>query len=70
MNDIADDAFERQSLIERVGVEHVTSKIKRGPSLSECRECGEPISEQRQALGGVELCVDCQEDEEKRNQRL
>jgi phage/conjugal plasmid C-4 type zinc finger TraR family protein len=30
------------------------------PSLSECAECGEPISEARQkAVPGVQLCLEC-----------
>jgi len=29
-------------------------------SLIECQECGEDIPSQRQAIGGVTRCVDCQ----------
>lgn len=30
------------------------------PSLKECMACGEPISPERQKLGGVVRCIDCQ----------
>lgn len=30
------------------------------PSLTECDDCGEDIPSQRQAIGGVRRCVDCQ----------
>ncbi|WP_171098460.1 DksA/TraR family C4-type zinc finger protein [Ruegeria sp. HKCCD7255] len=34
-----------------------------GESLTHCAECEEPISEKRrQALPGVKLCLDCQQD--------
>lgn len=65
MMDEADQAFERQSLINDICVAHVTGQIRRGPSLTHCQECGDAIPERRQALGGVELCADCQEDKER-----
>lgn len=34
-----------------------------GDSLTHCAECGEPIPEgRRQAVPGVKLCIDCQND--------
>lgn len=30
------------------------------PSLKECIECGEPIPPERQKLGAVVRCIDCQ----------
>ena len=36
------------------------------PPLTECIECGEPIPEARQRLGGVTRCVECQELEDRR----
>jgi len=37
------------------------------PSLSECKECGNEISEARQkAVPGVELCIDCAELSERK----
>ena len=38
-----------------------------GESLSECAECGEPIPEpRRQAIPGVKLCIDCQDERDAR----
>ncbi|MCR9108654.1 DksA/TraR family C4-type zinc finger protein [Marivita sp. XM-24bin2] len=41
-------------------------KLRRSPvgeSLTHCAECEEPIPEKRrQALPGVKLCIDCQQD--------
>ncbi|MBH5329637.1 DksA/TraR family C4-type zinc finger protein [Eikenella sp. S3360] len=40
-----------------------------GESARECDECGEPIPEaRRQALPGVRLCIDCQEEADKQQQ--
>lgn len=37
------------------------------PSLEWCDNCGNPIPQaRREAVPGVELCVDCQRDEEFR----
>ena len=30
------------------------------PSLTECKDCGEPIPPERQKMGGVIYCIDCQ----------
>ena len=36
------------------------ASIPRGPSLSECEECGEPIPLARQqAVAGCTMCIDC-----------
>ncbi|EIE50873.1 hypothetical protein AL036_08940 [Salipiger aestuarii] len=41
-------------------------QARRGPvgeSLAECAECGEPIPQKRRdAIPGVKLCIDCQQD--------
>ena len=43
-------------------------KPTKKPSLEYCDLCAIPIPEaRRQALPGVELCVDCQRDEEFRD---
>lgn len=43
-------------------VERARSRLPRGESARECRECGEPIPEaRRKAVPGVRLCVACQE---------
>lgn len=44
------------------GVAHARSRLPKGPSLSQCEECGAAIPEARQlAIPGVRLCVACQE---------
>jgi phage/conjugal plasmid C-4 type zinc finger TraR family protein len=45
----------------------VRARIKTGPSLAECEECGEPIPEARQkAVAGCTTCIHCQSMLEKR----
>ena len=34
-------------------------------SLTHCKACQEPIPTQRQALGGIERCIDCERDFER-----
>ena len=45
-------------------------KARRGPqgdSLTHCAECDEPIPEARRAaIPGVKLCIDCQQDRDRR----
>lgn len=44
----------------------IRNKIGTGPGLTHCAECGEKIPRaRRQAVPGVQLCVDCQEYAEK-----
>ena len=41
-----------------------------GESLTHCADCDEPIPEaRRQAIPGVKLCVDCQQDRDRRPQQ-
>jgi phage/conjugal plasmid C-4 type zinc finger TraR family protein len=48
-------------------VEQARRKIPHGKSLSHCESCGEPIPEaRREALPGVRLCVDCQQELDQR----
>lgn len=35
------------------------------PSKTHCIDCGQPIPETRQAIGGVKRCIDCQTNLEK-----
>ena len=43
-------------------VNRARSKLPRGESARECRECGDPIPEaRRRAVPGIRLCVVCQE---------
>jgi phage/conjugal plasmid C-4 type zinc finger TraR family protein len=42
-------------------VERARARLPKGPSLTHCDECGEPIPEARRAaIPGVRLCVTCQ----------
>ncbi len=44
-------------------VKRVRSQMRKGPGLSHCEECGEPIPEaRRKAVPGVRLCLACQQD--------
>ena len=36
------------------------------PSLEECMDCGEDIPYQRQQIGGVKRCIECQACMERR----
>lgn len=58
MADDIDRAQERQEL-EMAARLQVVQRFNL-PSLAECNECGEDIPSQRQAIGGVKRCVDCQ----------
>ncbi len=45
-------------------------KLPSGESLARCEECGEEIPERRRkALPGVRLCVECQAELERREER-
>jgi phage/conjugal plasmid C-4 type zinc finger TraR family protein len=44
------------------GIHRAQSRLKQGPGLTHCEDCGGPIPEaRRQAMPGVRLCVACQE---------
>ena len=46
----------------RDAVDRARSRLTGGESLAHCAECGEDIPERRrQAIPGVRLCVDCQQ---------
>lgn len=64
-----DDAVNEQinSTIEDA-VARARGEIPRGDSLYECEECGDPIPEaRRQAVPGVRLCLNCQQDKDSQN---
>ncbi len=47
-------------------VKHVRSRLQQGESARECSECGKEIPEaRRKAIPGVQLCVACQELDDK-----
>lgn len=59
-----DDAVQEQidSTVED-GLARVRSRMPKGESLSHCAECGSEIPEaRREAIPGVRLCLDCQEE--------
>lgn len=64
MADDIDRAGERQEL-EMVARLQVVARFD-VPSLTECDDCGEDIPSQRQAIGGVKHCIDCQNYREGR----
>ncbi|HEY3731355.1 MAG TPA: DksA/TraR family C4-type zinc finger protein [Steroidobacteraceae bacterium] len=48
------------------GVSRARSRLPNGPGLQHCRQCGAQIPEaRRQAIRGVQLCLDCQEQEDR-----
>jgi len=52
-------------------VEQARSRIPRGESLTHCEACGEPIPEaRRQAVPGVRLCIDCQQQRDSEQSRV
>jgi len=51
-------------------VERARARLPKGPSLTHCDECGEPIPEARRAaIPGVRLCVTCQTAHDKQDRR-
>ena len=49
-------------------VERARARLPKGPSLTDCDECGEPIPEARRAaIPGVRLCVPCQTEHDKQD---
>lgn len=47
-------------------VARARASLPKGPSLTECEECGAKIPPARQkALPGVRLCVECQSEHDK-----
>ena len=52
-------------------IKRARSQLPQGESLAECEECGAPIPEaRRQALPGVRLCVACQGEHDREQQRV
>jgi len=52
-------------------VQRARSQLPRGKSLKKCAECDTGIPEaRRQAIPGVRLCVDCQEEHDKEQVNL
>lgn len=66
---MADEADIAQSMIPEVDASAISFRFSL-PSAIECEECGEPIPEKRRLLGGVTMCVYCQEFHEKQLKRI
>ena len=50
----------------RDAIDRVKSRLRQGPSLSHCVECGAEIPEGRRiAAPGVRLCVACQDAQDR-----
>ena len=57
------------SILNEDAVNRIRAQIPKGPSLSHCNECGEPIPELRQkVVPGCKLCIDCQSFSERKFQ--
>ena len=66
-----DDAVTEQidSTVED-GLARVRSRLPQGESRSHCMECGEKIPEaRRKALPGVRLCLPCQEEADRQQEK-
>lgn len=51
------------------GVQQARRQLPEGESRSRCAECGEPIPQaRREAVPGVQLCIDCREQRERDGQ--
>lgn len=58
MADELDLSAEREELERANAIKTITRKFReRGPGLDRCAICGEPISEQRKAIGAIH-CVE------------
>ena len=52
-------------------IQRARSRAPRGPSLSRCEECNASIPEaRRKAVPGVRLCVACQSDRDKDEEKF
>jgi len=65
MADNADRAADYQELMESDANNAARACVGRGESLSECEHCGSDIPVERQAFGGVTMCVDCASEFER-----
>ncbi len=67
-----DDGVQEQILDSlKDEIERVRNNLPKGESLQFCEECGEEIPlARRQALSGVRLCIECQQETEKNEKRF
>ena len=77
MNDINDFEYNNEEEAEMAqlksihmhlnAIADVRAKIRRGPSLEFCDDCGEPIPEARRlAVSGCTMCIECQTFHERK----
>ena len=53
------------------GVSRAQSRLRQGPSLTHCADCGTQIPEaRRNAIAGVRLCVRCQEAADREQEQF
>lgn len=63
MADECDLAQAAETLFRQEALGSMAGNDQRGPSLTHCEECGDPIPEtRRRAIPGCRLCVGCQEE--------
>jgi RNA polymerase-binding transcription factor DksA len=59
--DFLDNAVELQAALNDTALQHQLSKNRfHIKSLTHCKDCGFDIEQERQALGGVERCTECE----------
>lgn len=70
MADELDLSAEREELERSIAVQTLTRKFReRGPGLDRCAICGEPIGDDRKALGAIH-CVEHAEELEQRQRHF
>lgn len=70
MADDADVAQPREDMLLELNIARVRAQIPMGMARSTCADCGNDIPAARQqASPGCQLCVDCQELEERARRR-
>lgn len=59
--DILDSAVDLQATLNATALQHQLSKNRfHIKSLTHCMDCDFEIEQERQALGGVERCIECE----------
>lgn len=59
--DFLDNAVDLQATLNETGLQAQLSKNRfHLPSLTHCKDCRFEIEQERQALGGVERCTECE----------
>lgn len=69
MSDPADDANDLCELALQNNLANLRA-AQRAESYQFCEDCDSEIPAQRQAIGGVTRCIDCQEVHEKKQKHM